>query len=243
MHSEREPRHLMHDEDVTGTAKRDRPTGLGQTAKVADSLRDAIIEGRLAPGSRLSEEALVKDLGVSRNTLREAFRLLSHDGLLIHRFNRGVFIPELDIDDLIDLYRLRRLIEPYVVRSLTSYDRHRLTPLRDAVEAAEHASDLGQWPQVITANMRFHQALVALADSPRLNTLLQRLLAEMRLIFAVVGNPQPLYEPYVAQNRYLYQGIADGKFEEMAQYLEQYLHESETALHKALTSARMATQP
>lgn len=224
---------------MTSTSKRDRPIGLGQTAKVVDTLRNAIIEGRLTPGSRLSEEALVNDIGVSRNTLREAFRLLSHDGLLVHRFNRGVFVPELDLDDLIDLYRLRRLIEPHIVRSLTNYDRHRLMPLHDAVIAAENAASHGQWSQVITANMRFHQALVALADSPRLNSLVQRLLAEMRLIFAVVGNPQPLYEPYVAQNRHLYQGLSEGRFEEMATYLELYLRESEAALHKALTSARM----
>lgn len=230
----------MHAEHVT--PRRDRATGLGQTAKVADSLRDAIIEGRLAPGSRLSEEALVKDLGVSRNTLREAFRLLSHDGLLVHRFNRGVFIPELDVHDLIDLYRLRRLIEPHVVRSLTGYDRHRLTSLHEAVAAAEKSSARGRWSEVITANMRFHQALVALADSPRLDALLQRLLAEMRLIFAVVDNPQPLYEPYVAQNRSLYQGLTEGRFEEMATFLEDYLRESEAALHKALSGARMSAR-
>ena len=47
-------------------------------------------------------------LRVSRNTLREAFRLLSHEGLLVHELHRGVFVRELDEADLVDLYRLRQ---------------------------------------------------------------------------------------------------------------------------------------
>ncbi|MGI8985956.1 MAG: GntR family transcriptional regulator, partial [Nocardioidaceae bacterium] len=83
--------------------------GCSSTAeRVADVLRRRITEGDLVPGARLSEERLVCELHVSRNTLREAFRLLAHEGLLVHRLHRGVFVPELDEDDLVDLYRLRR---------------------------------------------------------------------------------------------------------------------------------------
>ena len=56
----------------------------------------------------MSEEQLVEALRVSRNTLREAFRLLTHERLLVHQLHRGVFVPELHESDLVDLYRLRR---------------------------------------------------------------------------------------------------------------------------------------
>ncbi|MFC7099403.1 GntR family transcriptional regulator [Nonomuraea rubra] len=69
----------------------DRPRlGRSSTAeRVADILRDRISEGFFQPGQRLSEESISEALGVSRNTLREAFRLLGHERLLDHRLNRG----------------------------------------------------------------------------------------------------------------------------------------------------------
>jgi DNA-binding GntR family transcriptional regulator len=204
-----------------------------QVGRVADALRLWITEGSLPSGTQMSEEALVKQLGVSRNTLREAFRLLAHDGLLVHRFNRGVFVPELGVVDLADVYRLRMIVEPHVVRSLVSEDALRLDLLRDAVLNAEEAAKGGRWAEVGTANIHFHRSLVHLARSPRLDALAERLLAELRLLFAVIDKPQHLYEPYVARNRYLYEGLLLARFEEMAEYLHCYLQDSAAALRSA----------
>lgn len=174
------------------------------------------------------------EFGVSRNTLREAFRLLAHDGLLEHRLHQGTFVPLLGPGDLVDLYRLRLLIEPHVVRDLTQRHRHHLGPLEAAVSDGERACQDNAWSEVITANMTFHQELVALAGSPRLDALIRRVLAEMRLIFALVPDPQPLYRPYVAHNRDVFQGLYEGKFTATAGYLDGYLRRSEAALQSTL---------
>ena len=66
---------------------------LGRTSTVerlADILRSRITEGYFKPGDRLPEDSIGKALEVSRNTLREAFRLLTHERLLVHELNRGV---------------------------------------------------------------------------------------------------------------------------------------------------------
>lgn len=202
----------------------------GQTA---DSLRLGIIEGVFPPGTQMSETALAGRLGVARTTLREAYRLLAHDGLLVHRLNRGVFVPELGPEDLADIYRLRELIEPNVVRSLTPADTQRLGPLYDAVVAADESARDSHWADVVTHNIHFHQQLVALAGSPRLDTTVRRLLAELRLIFHVIDEPQEVYGPYVANNRHLYDGLLEGDFEAMATYLYEYLRESEAAMRRA----------
>ena len=198
--------------------------------RIADVLRRQITEGDLRPGTQLSEERLVAQLGVSRNTLREAFRLLAHDGLLVHRRHRGVFVPELDEADLVDLYRLRRTIECDVVRSLTGLDADRLGPLRADVEAAESAASRGEWGEVGTANMRFHQRLVGLAGSRRIDDVTRRLLAELRLVFHAVANPRMLHERYVGRNRVLIDLLAAGEVERAADELERYLHDSEQQL-------------
>jgi DNA-binding GntR family transcriptional regulator len=178
--------------------------------RVAELLRHRVIEGDLPPGHRLSEEQLVDVLHVSRNTLREAFRLLTHEGLLVHRLHRGVFVPELAEDDLVDLYRLR--------------------PLHDDVAAGEDAARRGDWVAVGTANMRFHQHLVALAGSRRIDETATRLLAELRLAFHSVGTPQRLHEPYVGRNRALLDLFVAGATDRAAEELEDYLHDSEAEL-------------
>src|SRR3954449_4040652 len=99
---------------------------LGRTStaeRVADILRSRIAEGYFPPGTRLSEDTIGTALGVSRNTLREAFRLLSHERLLVHELNRGVFVRTLSIEDVIDLYRVRVLVECGVVRTITEVPR------------------------------------------------------------------------------------------------------------------------
>lgn len=205
--------------------------------RVAEVLRRRITEGEFAPGTRLSEDSLTAGLGVSRNTLREAFRLLSHDGLLVHRLHRGVFVSELDAHDLVDLYRLRRLLECSVVRSLTWLDDRRLSPLRSEVESAEAAAARDDWLAVGTANMHFHQHLVALADSPRVNKVARQLLAELRLVFLVVDNPRMMHEPYVACNRQLLELLEARDFSRAADELEEYLRMSESQLMTAYGAA------
>lgn len=201
--------------------------GRSTARTVSEHLSDLITEGRYAPGSRVSEEALVAQLGVSRNTVREAFRLLAHDGLLVHKFNRGVFVPRVSAEDVRDVYRLRRIVEPQVVRGLTPPDRHRLGRVREAVGQAREAAAAGDWTQAGTGNMHFHRRLVALAGSPRLDATMQRLMAELRLLFAVVADPRSLYEPFVERNKALLELLETGRFEDGAAYLEDYLTDSE----------------
>jgi DNA-binding GntR family transcriptional regulator len=201
--------------------------------RAADVLRRQITEGELRPGSQLSEERLTAVMGISRNTLREAFRLLTHDGLLVHRLHRGVFVTELDEGDLVDVYRLRRVVECQVVRSLTDVDPVALEPLRVEVEAAESAAAQGRWDDVGTANMRFHQALSGLASSRRIDDVTRRLLAELRLVFHVVAQPKQLHERYIRRNRALYELLAEGRTERAADELDDYLHESEQQLLEA----------
>lgn len=198
--------------------------------RVADVLRRRITEGALPPGTQLSEELLKEALQVSRNTLREAFRLLTHEGLLVHRMHRGVFVPDLTEADLLDLYRLRRVLECDVVRSLRELDPARLEPLRHDVESSEAAAAAGDWVSVGTANMWFHRHLVGLADSTRLDEITGRVLAELRLLFHVIDTPQALYEPYIARNRALYELLARGEYSEAADQLHQYMLDSEAGL-------------
>jgi DNA-binding GntR family transcriptional regulator len=144
--------------------------------------------------------------------------------------HRGVFVPELTEADLVDLYRLRRVLECDVVRSLDELAPDRLQPLRDDLAASEAAAQARDWVAVGTANMRFHRHLVGLADSTRLNEITGRLLAELRLLFHVIATPQALHEPYIARNRELLELLELGAYQPAVELLHQYMLDSEAGL-------------
>ncbi|MEU1308367.1 GntR family transcriptional regulator [Streptomyces cinnamoneus] len=179
--------------------------------RVATTLRERIEGGSLPPGTQLSEEALGRELGVSRNTLREAFRLLVHESLVVHLLNRGVFVRVLEPADVTDIYRVREALETAGVRAAATAPADRREALAEAVAQAERAAEAGNWLEVGSADLRFHRALAALAGSERIDAAMDRLLAELRLAFHEMPSPRHFHEPFVARNRALAQLLADGE--------------------------------
>ncbi|WP_037576286.1 GntR family transcriptional regulator [Phaeacidiphilus oryzae] len=217
----------------------------GSARRAAEALRERITEGLLEPGCRLVETELATELGVSRNTLREAFRLLTQDGLLSHQPNKGVRVRRLTVEDLADLYRVRRLIECGALRELAelpagerSFD---LAAAREAVAAGEEAARRADWKACGTADIRFHQALAGLAGSPHVDRLMVGVLAELRLAFHAMGDPRRFHEPYLGRNRQLLETLASGDAGKAAQELAFYLEDSRRQLVEAY--ARVAAAP
>ncbi|GLF96465.1 GntR family transcriptional regulator [Streptomyces yaizuensis] len=197
--------------------------------RVADILRSRIADGYFQPGERLSEDAIGKALGVSRNTLRESFRLLTHERLLVHRLNRGVFVRMLAVQDVIDIYRTRQLIECAVVHDLGD-PPYALGGLDEAVSGGERAARDEDWQGVSTANIHFHSALVGLAGSARTDELMSSVLAELRLAFHVVDDPRGLHQPYLVRNRAILEALRSGDRTNAEQLLARYLDDSRSQM-------------
>jgi DNA-binding GntR family transcriptional regulator len=197
--------------------------------RVAAILRTRIIEGFFPPGTRLAEDSIGTALGVSRNTLREAFRLLSHERLLTHELNRGVFVRMSTAEDVVDLYRVRRLVECGAIRDITAAPPG-IERLAAAVAEGEDALRREEWRELGTANLRFHQALAALAESPRTDELMSGVLAELRLVFHVMADPRTFHEPYLARNQEILRLLREGDGERAAIALAAYLHDAERQL-------------
>ncbi|KAA2263482.1 GntR family transcriptional regulator [Solihabitans fulvus] len=219
----------------------DRPDlGRSSTAeRVAEVLRTRVLEGDLAPGLRLSEEAIGGALRVSRNTLREAFRLLTHERLLVHEYSRGVFVRVPTAQDVTDLYRARRIIECGALRRWPHASNVAHAALADAVRESEEAAARDQWPQVGTANLKFHRAMAGLAGSPRVDEAVGRLLAELRLVFHVMGEHREFYEAYVPWRRQIIDLLERNELDEAERTLREYFDAAERQLVDAF--ARLPT--
>ncbi len=194
--------------------------------RTAELIRQKIVKGEFSPGQRLSEAALSESLAISRNTLREVFRILTKEGLVRHAPNRGVSVAIPSIATIIDIYRVRRLIECQALAQ--AYPRHPARKhMRQAIEAGLQRRAAGDWQGVGTANMEFHMAIVELADSERLDTMFSHVLAELRLAFGMLNDPEFLHAPYVDLNVGVFELFEAGKLQESAAMLADYLVNSE----------------
>jgi DNA-binding GntR family transcriptional regulator len=203
---------------------------------LAAALRERIIKGIYLPGQKLDEAGLCETLKVSRNSLREAFRLLSHERLLVHELNRGVFVRKLTVDDVVDVYRVRKLVECNAVRTLTERPKQ-ADDMVDAVNAGDLAMKDEDWRGLGTANMMFHQAVGTLAGSPRVDELMRNLLAELRLVFHVMADPRRLHEPYLERNKEILAAIEAGDGPRAERLMLKYLDDSEQQIVSAYRNA------
>ena len=170
--------------------------------QVVSVLREEILRGGLPPGSALPEVALASSFGVSRNTVREAIRLLVHEGLARHHMHRGAAVTELTEADLIDIHRARVAIELSAVPAAATAGEERLGRLAAAVGQLAAAAEAGDGRAADDADLAFHRALVALLGSSRIDGFYAGLQREFRLGFTTVNRRLP-HPDRVAEHRRL----------------------------------------
>jgi len=133
----------------------------------AERLRSLIIEGELAPGARLNERELSERLGVSRTPLREAFRMLAADGLLVQLPNRGAQVVALSRDDVRHAFEVMASLESLsgelATQRVTDRDIADLRAMQAEMEAAHAAHDL---PNYYRVNRGIHDRINAIAGNP-----------------------------------------------------------------------------
>jgi DNA-binding GntR family transcriptional regulator len=195
----------------------------------AQMLRSLIAQGRLLPGTKLREEQVSATFAISRNTVREAFRMLGHERLVEHTLHRGVYVRRVTPDDIRELYATRRLVEPLGIDAVIA-DGSKRAALRDVVDAAEAAADRDDWDAVGTADIDFHRTLISACDSSHLSTMFDRLLAELRLAFLGLPDRRSLHEPYLRRNRGLVTLIESGDRDAAKADLQDYLDVAERHL-------------
>lgn len=151
-------------------------TTLGDS--VYETLLEAIVTGRLAGGSELSEVELARQLNVSRTPVHEAMVRLVTDGLVVASDVRRsrTRVAAFGVDDLIEIYRMRRLLESAAAESaaleMPAAGLHALRAEADALGREVHAVD---WPdRAIEFDLKFHDAIADAAGNRRLREDIRR---------------------------------------------------------------------
>jgi DNA-binding GntR family transcriptional regulator len=148
----------------------DATVGVGRNTLVdlaTQALRDELVAGRFAAGSRIHLRETATRLGMSQIPVREALRALATEGLVISLPHRGYRVAEASLADLEDTYCLRLVLDTMAVElavpKLTDED---IARAGQALDDLERALRNDEWEKVRLANRRFHFAVYEAADSP-----------------------------------------------------------------------------
>jgi DNA-binding GntR family transcriptional regulator len=217
-------------EDVLGEISITRRSTADQVAAV---LRERIVRGELRPGTSLREVSMAASIGVSRNTMREAIRVLVHEGLVRHSVHRGVTVTELSESDVRDIYAVRRLLEPAAVDNVNNVNEQ-LERTSETLDRLAAAVESKNWVEIVENDMRFHRRLVELHGSNRLDNFYRNLLAELRLGLIFVDQSSPDLTKSVAQHRELFDLLSRGKKKDFKDLITSHLSDAEALLLETL---------
>ena len=141
-----------------------------------DWLRRAIIGGELKPGDHLPQEEIAERIGVSLIPVREALRQLEAEGQVTYQPRRGYFVTTLRIDDLVEIYGLRRMLEARAVRcALPEFDAEDLDRMTRAAAECAEAARAGDIARELEANRRLHFALFDHPSQPHTQRIIRLL--------------------------------------------------------------------
>jgi len=159
--------------------------------KILENIREAIVSGALAAGSRVSEPELAERYGISRTPIREAFRQLESEGYLTVIPRRGAVVSEFSPKDIEEFYAIKSIMEGYAARraceKLSKKDLDRLQVINDKLAELARTGDIKNFFRV---HSDFHELFIKAADNEKLHELIAGLVTKFqRLRFTSLSLP------------------------------------------------------
>jgi DNA-binding GntR family transcriptional regulator len=195
-------------------------------ALVYEQLREAILSGDMRPGEVVSQVLITRDLDVGRTPLREALRMLQHEGLVVARANRRIQIAPLSADDAEQLYVTRVALETVAGRlTVPQLTRRDIVEMEGWLAQMELVMSSGEFGLIAEPHRAFHQRLVQGAGD-RPVTLITTLFDHAERYRRLYGAAQP--EQHVrrsSEHRAMLDAAAAGDADELARQMAvHYVH-------------------
>lgn len=196
-------------------------------AIIARQLRDAIMNGSLLPGAQLGETELAARFQVSRGPLREAMQRLVSEGLLRSERHRGLFVIDLEPNDVYDIYVARSAIERAAAILILRGDREQAaTVLDETVRDMAAAADEDDPTALSEADLRFHEALISASGSRRLVRMARTLMIETRMCLSLLQQTYQRVEERVNEHNRIIEAIRDGDQSRVLTLLEAHMEDA-----------------
>ncbi|GAC1303363.1 MAG: GntR family transcriptional regulator [Ktedonobacteraceae bacterium] len=203
--------------------------------RVLQELRDGILSGRLPVGTRLLEVKISKVLGVSRGTVREAFRHLQEEGLLTSESRGSIYVRVLSPREVREIYAVRAALEGLAAQYVAGRrDRETaVETLRLALQGFE-ATPTPSFSELLKVDLDFHQLLCTLSENATLLDMWQRLSGLIRAALISAGPYLVMPLQTISHHTEMVNAIAQGDGPAARLALETYLEESALILVSAM---------
>lgn len=200
-----------------------RPTSV----LIANQLRERIIDGSFKPGEQIREANLVEQLHVSRGPVREALQRLSQEGLLVSHRNRGVFVLDLTVEDVSEIYAAREAIELAAAKAILALESGEIAAIAGRLSAIISSMTSlvasGDWRRLSELDLDYHLALVESANNSRLTRIYSTLAAESRMCMVNLGASYPRPAALVEEHQRLVDLLAAGDADRLAQAITEHM--------------------
>ncbi len=194
--------------------------------RVYRSLLDAISEGSLAPGQRITQEDIAEQLAVSRQPVLQALRLLKKDGFVHDAPGRGLLVAPLNVEWMCKVYEVRGALDALAAR-LAAEQQHQLDP--DLVARGRKAARGRNVKAMLDADMAFHQAIYDAASNPLICSIADQYWRHLRRVMGAVlqtSQRETVWDEHEA----IAQAIAAGESQRAAALIEQHSQKASHAL-------------
>jgi DNA-binding GntR family transcriptional regulator len=203
------------------------------------ALRQQILSREILPGSRVTEDAVASELGVSRATVRQALNSLELEGLLVRNpTSRVLEVLSLDADDVKDIYQARRVLELAGVEASADAPEEALEELKQAVTQMKEAAENTDFVGFVEADARSHAVTVGFLNSRVLSETHASLMRRIRLAITHLEEDENVLAEELLQHEQFCDLVLAGKVEEAKQNLATRLDVSEQAMLQSLVSAQ-----
>lgn len=187
-----------------------------RTDFVLESIKEAILNGKLKPGQALVETDLAATLNVSKTPVREALKTLAGSGLVVMSPYKGAAVRTVDAEMAGSVYDVRMLMEPEALRRAVQLG----ASFDDAALALEDVSDLARRS---LANRRFHRALYAGCGNPLMIQILDGLRDQAALITVAGWGICPTWDDEAAEHREILAAAVRGRGDIAAELLRRHI--------------------
>jgi DNA-binding GntR family transcriptional regulator len=206
-------------------------------------LRRAILSGRLAPGTHVSVRPLSEEFGLSATPVKAALTALEREGFLVLHPHRGFFVPEVDREDMRELYELREVLDGIAARraaALPSRDAlvSRLTSLLEAQTAEVTAHNLSGYGDL---DVVFHQEILLAAGNGRLQQVAENMIGQLRLGRATSARVPGRPNAALVEHGEIVAAIAAGQPQQAEKLARRHVRRSANALDRYLNRGGRAS--
>ena len=191
--------------------------------QVYGALLDAISDGSLAPGARVTQEDLAERLEVSRQPVLQAFRLLRKDGLLLDAPGRGLLVAPLDAEWIGQVYQVRGALDA-LAAGLAAERRHALDPR--LIEQGRRAAGGRNIKAMIEADIAFHNAIYAASGNPLIERSAQLHWVHLRRVMGAVLQASRQRETIWDEHEAIADAIAAGDAKRSTRLVEHHGHQA-----------------